>query len=87
MPKSEKFAPEVQIFWPLMIQSSPSRTDRVRKPATSDPAAGSENNWHQISSPRSAAGTYRCNCSGLAYAIIVGMHMPSPISNTPRGTA
>ena len=32
----------------------PSRTARVRSPATSDPAAGSEKSWHQISSPRTA---------------------------------
>ena len=57
MPKSAKCAPEVQIFWPLTIQSSPSRSARVRSAARSEPPAGSENNWHQISSPRSAGRT------------------------------
>src|SRR6266404_2079056 len=31
-----------------MIQSSPRLSARVRRPATSDPPAGSENNWHQM---------------------------------------
>ena len=57
MPKSDRCAPEVQIFCPLMIQSSPSRSARVRSAARSEPPAGSENNWHQTSSPRSAGRT------------------------------
>ena len=35
-------------------QSSPSRTARVRSPARSEPAPGSEKSWHQTSSPRRA---------------------------------
>src|SRR5216684_1229132 len=31
-----------------MIQLSPFFSARVRRPATSEPPAGSENNWHQI---------------------------------------
>ena len=72
-PKSEKWARDVHIFWPLMIQSSPSRTAFVRSAARSEPAAGSENSWHQISSPRTAAGTKRSICAWVAYAMIVGM--------------
>ena len=34
--------PELQIFDPLRIHRSPSRTARVRMPARSDPASGSE---------------------------------------------
>jgi hypothetical protein len=34
-------APEVQIFCPFTTHSSPSRTERVRMPARSDPAPGS----------------------------------------------
>ena len=33
MPKSDRCAPEVQIFWPLMNHSSPSRSARVRNAA------------------------------------------------------
>ena len=40
----------VQVFWPLTIQSSPSRTAEVRRLARSEPASGSENPCdHQIS--------------------------------------
>ena len=39
---SAQCAPDVQIFWPLITQSSPSRTARVRSPARSEPAPGSE---------------------------------------------
>ncbi|OPZ01146.1 MAG: hypothetical protein BWZ09_02785 [Alphaproteobacteria bacterium ADurb.BinA305] len=69
-----------------MTQSSPSRSARVRRPATSEPADGSEKSWHQISSPRSAGRTKRSHCSRVAYVIIVGMHIPRPISKKPRGT-
>ncbi len=40
--QSARWAPEVQIFWPLMTYSSPSRTARVCSDARSDPAPGSE---------------------------------------------
>jgi hypothetical protein len=56
MAQSAQCAPEVQIFWPLITHWSPSRVARVRRPARSDPAAGSEKSWHHTSSPRSAAG-------------------------------
>ena len=52
-PKSEYCAPDVQTFCPLTTHSSPSRTAVVDSDATSDPAPGSLNIWHQISSPRS----------------------------------
>ena len=41
----------VQIFWPLTTKSSPSSTARVCSEARSEPELGSENPWHQISSP------------------------------------
>jgi hypothetical protein len=69
----------VQTFWPLMTQSSPSLTARVRRAATSEPPAGSENSWHQISSPFTAGETKRCLVSSLAKAITVGTHMPRPM--------
>ena len=39
---SDTSARLVNIFWPLMIQSSPSRTVRVFAAATSEPDSGSE---------------------------------------------
>ena len=51
MPKLATCASVVHTFWPLTIHSSPSRTARVDRPATSEPAPGSLNIWHQISSP------------------------------------
>ena len=53
MPNFEKCASDVQIFWPLTTYSSPSRTARVPRLARSEPAPGSLNSWHQISSPAS----------------------------------
>ena len=65
MPQSQKCAPVVQIFWPLTIQSSPSFTAVLRRPARSDPAAGSLKSWHQISSPVIIFGIQRCFCSSV----------------------
>src|ERR1700733_4726699 len=41
------------VFWPLSTQPSPaaSRDARERMPARSLPASGSDQPWHQISSP------------------------------------
>ena len=55
-PKSLYWAPDVHTFWPFSTHPSPSRTALVCKLATSDPAPGSENSWHQISSPLSILG-------------------------------
>ena len=41
-PQLERWAPVVQIFWPLITKSSPSRTAFVWIAARSEPAAGSE---------------------------------------------
>ena len=49
-PKDEMCASVVHTFWPLSSHSSPSRSARVERPATSEPAPGSLNSWHQISS-------------------------------------
>ena len=46
----EYWAPLVQTFWPVTIHSSPRLTARVFSEARSEPASGSENPWHQISS-------------------------------------
>ena len=50
-PQRARWASVVQTFWPLTIHSSPSRTPRDDRPAKSEPEPGSENSWHQISSP------------------------------------
>ena len=49
-PNLERWARVVQTFCPLRIHSSPSRTARVDRLATSEPEPGSLNSWHQISS-------------------------------------
>ena len=49
-----RVACDVQILWPLITQSSPSRTAFVRSDARSLPASGSEKPWHHASSPRSS---------------------------------
>ena len=54
--KSATSAWQVQIFGPVTTYSSPSRTARVRSEARSLPAPGSENPWHQTSSPRRIGG-------------------------------
>ena len=68
-PKSEYCAPEVHTFWPLTTHSSPSRTAVVDSDATSEPAPGSLNSWHQISSPRSSFVRYRCCCASVPHAL------------------
>ena len=54
MPNWLSCAPEFQIFEPLTIHSSPSRTARVPSDARSLPASGSLKSWHQISSAASS---------------------------------
>ena len=54
MPNFDTWAPDVQTFWPLTMNSSPSRTARVESEARSLPAPGSLNSWHQTSSPVSS---------------------------------
>ncbi len=56
MPKSAPSAPEMKIFEPLMIQSSPSRSALVRMArAGSDPPEGSVSPKKPCFSPRSIA--------------------------------
>jgi hypothetical protein len=47
----------VQVFWPLTIQSSPSRSARVVSEARSDPAFGSEKPGHHQSSTLAIRGS------------------------------
>ena len=53
-------------------------------PARSEPASGSENSWHQISSPLRILGSQRACCSGVPWAINVGPTRPTPTMNGYR---
>src|SRR5688500_15724720 len=55
-------------------------------PARSEPAAGSENSWHQTSSPAIIGPRWRCFWSSLPCAISVGPSMPTPITSNRPGT-
>ena len=72
-------AMDVQTFWPLTTQSSPSRTARVASAARSEPAPGSQNSWHQTSSPVHSGRSQRCFCSSVPNPRMVGAAMPSPM--------
>ncbi len=78
MPRSAIWPPEVHVFWPLTIHSSPSWTAAQRSPARSEPASGSENSWHQASWPVTIGRRYRRFCSSVPWATIVG-----PARSTP----
>nr|WP_312007921.1 hypothetical protein [Nocardioides alcanivorans] len=71
-PHSANCAPEVQTFWPLSTQSSPSRTARVATAARSEPAAGSEKSWHASCDPSCSPGKTRALSSSLPKSRIVG---------------
>ena len=53
----------VHAFWPLITQSSPSRTALVRSEARSEPASGSEKPWHHQMSRLAVAGRNFSFCS------------------------
>jgi hypothetical protein len=63
-PQSARCANELRTLAPLRIQVSPSLVARVRIPARSEPAAGSEKNCTQSSSPFSMRGRWRDLKSG-----------------------
>ena len=66
IPHRDTWASVVQTFWPLTIHSSPSRTARLDRPATSEPEPGSLKSWHQTSSPVYIGRRRRCFCSSDA---------------------
>ena len=72
--RSRQWATVVQTFWPLTTHSSPSRTARVARLATSEPAPGSLNSWHQISSPVNRGRRYRFFCSSVPWTPWWGHH-------------
>ena len=55
----------IQFFWPLMTQSSPSRTAVVRIAAGSEPASGSESANAGDHSPEAQRGQPLCFCSSV----------------------
>ncbi len=82
--KSARSAHVVQIFWPVITQSSPSRSARVDSEARSLPDPGSLNSWHQISSARVIGGRKRRRCASEPNANSAGAARPSP-SGFSRG--
>ena len=87
MPQRAMCARVVQTFWPLTIHSSPSRTGPVvASPATSEPALGSLNSWHQISRCCAIGGSRLRFISSLPHCMIVGPPMPMPMMLNQRGT-
>ena len=88
--QSASCAREVHTFCPVSRHpSSPAgpveRTARVRREARSDPAPGSLNSWHQVSSPSSVGRTKRSRCSSEPCARIVGAAHP-PIFRSGSST-
>ena len=61
--QSAYWASVVQVFWPLITQSSPSRLALVRSPARSEPAPGSEKPWHHQSRKSTMRGRKRSFCA------------------------
>ena len=65
----------VHTFWPLTSHSSPSRSAFIASEATSEPAPGSENSWHQMCSLENS-GRSRAVCSSVPWVTTAGAHMP-----------
>ena len=80
MPHWEWLAQVDQIFWPLTMYSSPSRTACVRREARSLPASGSEKSWVHSAEPSRMLGSHRCCCSGVPPATMVGPAHPIAIA-------
>ena len=72
IPQRANCAYDVHTFWPESSQPSSTRTARVASDARSEPASGSLNSWHQISSAVRIAGSQRCFCSSVPCASSVG---------------
>ena len=79
-PQSARSANELHTLAPFRIHVSPSRVARVRIPARSDPAAGSEKNCTQSSSPLSMRGRCRRLNSSDACASITWPQIPKVIA-------
>src|SRR5919206_1971 len=81
----EYCAPDVHTFCPVTTQSSPSLTARVFSAARSEPASGSLNPWHQISSADRIGGRKRSFCWSLPQTISVGPPSRRPSTFTGSG--
>ena len=71
----------MKTFWPFRTQSSPSRTARVRRLETSDPAPGSVTaNAPTLGSAGvpNSSGVQRATCSGVPLAIRATSGSPLP---------
>ena len=77
MPQSARSATEFQTFWPVSCQPPSTRSARVRSEARSEPEPGSENSWHQTSSPSSDGRTNRSRCASVPCWRIVGTAQPA----------
>src|SRR6266567_624609 len=62
----------IHILLPVKIQSSPSRTARVRMPAGFDPKSGSVSPKQPIASPAASRGSHCCFCCSEPYFQIDG---------------
>ena len=78
-PMSARCAHELHTLAPFSTHVSPSRVARVCTPARSDPATGSEKNWHHSSSPASIRGRCRRLKSSDAWASITCAHTPNVV--------
>ena len=72
--QSAKAPREHQVFCPLQEPAVVGRgaTARLRSAARSLPASGSDQPWHQISSPEAIGGRKRAFCSGVPCSSRVG---------------
>ncbi len=80
----------IQSLLPLMTHSSPSRTARVRNPATSEPASGSDTAIAATMSPAIAGRRYCSFNSGLPKLCSAGVAMSvctARAIDTPREAA
>ena len=81
----DSLAFEVQIFWPLTTQKSPSSSARVRSEARSEPEPGSLYPWHQTILPSSVSRTNFCFCASVPCSTRVGASMLGPWPTTSHG--
>ena len=65
MAQSASCARDVQTFCPVSRQPPSTFSAVVRSAARSEPAPGSLNSWHQMSSPRSVGLAKRSFCSAV----------------------
>jgi hypothetical protein len=70
---------DVHTFCPLIRHVLPSRTPRVRTPARSEPASGSENSWQPMVSPRCIGAACAASCAGVPLLTIAWLTVPSPM--------